>query len=69
MSRVADTFYFLALLNRNDDAHAAATRACSSETRLVTTEWVLGPVPSETGQGLVPDGLYVECTSAALPRR
>ena len=40
MSRFADTFYFLALLNRNDHAHAAAKTA-STGSKLLTTELVL----------------------------
>ncbi|HKI33279.1 MAG TPA: hypothetical protein VKA46_15610 [Gemmataceae bacterium] len=38
----ADTFYFLALLNATDQAHAKAVAFTSSyRGRLVTTEWVL----------------------------
>ena len=41
----ADTFYFLALLNLVDEAHAAAERFESEETTtLVTTAWVLTEV-------------------------
>ncbi len=42
MSRVfADTFYFLALLNKNDDAHSNAVEYAAIVDELVTTEWVL----------------------------
>ena len=42
MSKVfADTFYFLALLNKNDEAHAKALQFATLIERLVTTEWVL----------------------------
>src|SRR5689334_2230663 len=38
----ADTFYFLALLNPADDAHAAASNFAGDRTlRLITTAWVL----------------------------
>lgn len=38
----ADTFYFLALLNPSDQAHAKAVAFTSGNTiRMVTTEWVL----------------------------
>jgi hypothetical protein len=37
----ADTFYFLALLNKNDAAHAKAVRFSTRLERLLTTEWVL----------------------------
>ena len=37
-----DAFYFFALLNRNDEAHARAVEfAVNLNERLVTTEWVL----------------------------
>lgn len=37
-----DTFYFLALLNRNDACHARAVQWSKAYTgKLVTTEWVL----------------------------
>ncbi len=42
MTRVfADTFYFLALLNRKDEAHAKAVSYSGLIDKLVTTEWVL----------------------------
>ncbi len=42
MSKVfADTFYFLALLNKNDEAHARALQYSAQIEQLVTTEWVL----------------------------
>lgn len=42
MTRVfADTFYFLALLNKRDEAHAKAVDLSSRIEKLVTTEWVL----------------------------
>ncbi len=42
MTRVfADTFYFLALLNKHDEAHAKAVTYSSLIEKLVTTEWVL----------------------------
>ena len=37
----ADTFYFLALLNKNDQAHAKALQASAQIEELITTEWVL----------------------------
>lgn len=38
----ADTFYFLALLNADDEAHDAADRfAADTNTRVLTTTWVL----------------------------
>jgi predicted nucleic acid-binding protein len=41
MSRVfADTFYFLALLNKHDEAHASAVAYAGQVVKLVTTEWV-----------------------------
>ena len=40
-----DSFYFLALFNRNDAAHADATTAAKSlEGILVTTDWILTEV-------------------------
>lgn len=45
----ADTFYFLALLNRNDQAHGAALQAAREcSTPLVTTAWVM----VETGDAM-----------------
>ena len=42
MSKVfADTFYFLALLNKNDEAHAKALQYSAQIEQLITTEWVL----------------------------
>ncbi|MBK8266990.1 MAG: type II toxin-antitoxin system VapC family toxin [Planctomycetes bacterium] len=41
MRLFADTFYFIALLNRKDRAHAAASKVSRSTSKLVTTEWVL----------------------------
>ena len=42
MSRVfADTFYFLALLNRDDPAHQRALAAARSAAQIVTTEFIL----------------------------
>ena len=42
MTRVfADTFYFLALLNKHDEAHAKAVSYSSVIDKLVTTEWVV----------------------------
>ena len=42
MSKVfADTFYFLALLNKKDEAHQKALETSCKITKLVTTEWVL----------------------------
>jgi hypothetical protein len=37
----ADTFYFLALLNQRDEAHAAAVEQAAAIEQLVTTDWVL----------------------------
>jgi predicted nucleic acid-binding protein len=46
MSRVfADTFYYLALLNKRDGAHARALEVSESvATRTMTTAWVLAEV-------------------------
>lgn len=42
MNRVfADTFYFLALLNKHDEAHAKAVEFAGCVAAVVTTEWVL----------------------------
>jgi len=41
MTRFADTFYFLALLNPIDRAHAAAMNQSHGPGRILTTEWVL----------------------------
>jgi predicted nucleic acid-binding protein len=42
MNRVfADTYYFFALLNRNDEAHDRAVEFSNAVDELVTTEWVL----------------------------
>jgi hypothetical protein len=47
----ADTFYFIALLNRADAAHAKAVAFTSSQAaRMVTTGWVL----TELADGLAP---------------
>ncbi len=45
MTRFADAFYFLALLNASDSAHAGALRR-ARETRgaIVTTAWILTEV-------------------------
>jgi predicted nucleic acid-binding protein len=41
----ADTFYFLALLNADDEAHEEADQfAADPANRLVTTAWVLTEV-------------------------
>ncbi len=41
----ADTFYFLALLNKQDEDHAQAVEASREQSgRLVTTAWVLTEV-------------------------
>ena len=41
MRRVfADTFYFLALLNKRDEAHSKAIALSSQIEKLVTSEWV-----------------------------
>jgi hypothetical protein len=37
----ADTFHFLALLNKNDEGHAKATEYSARIDKLITTEWVL----------------------------
>ncbi|GIW79054.1 MAG: hypothetical protein KatS3mg105_0861 [Gemmatales bacterium] len=37
----ADTFYFLALLNKHDDAHDQAVKYVDTIDQMVTTEWVL----------------------------
>ena len=42
MTRVfADTFYFLALLNKHDEAHAKAVSFSGLIDKVVATEWVL----------------------------
>jgi predicted nucleic acid-binding protein len=41
MKRFADTFYFLALLNPRDSAHAAAVSHSVGPGGILTTEWVL----------------------------
>lgn len=41
----ADTFYYFALLNRSDDAHARAARLTAQfDGRMMTTAWVLTEV-------------------------
>ena len=37
----ADTYYFLALLNKHDEAHAKAVKCSALIDKLVTTEWIL----------------------------
>jgi predicted nucleic acid-binding protein len=37
----ADTFYFLALLNKHDEGHARAVEYADGVEQIVTTEWVL----------------------------
>jgi uncharacterized protein len=44
VNRFADTFYFLALLNPNDSAHAAAMEHSHGPGGILTTEWVLTEV-------------------------
>ena len=42
MSKVfADTYYFLALLNKHDEGHARALEFSARIDNLITTEWVL----------------------------
>jgi predicted nucleic acid-binding protein len=42
MTRVfADTFYFLALLNKHDEAHSKAVAYAGLIGKLVTTEWIM----------------------------
>jgi hypothetical protein len=41
MMKFADTFYFMALLNRKDSSHAAAMEHSQGPGRILTTEWVL----------------------------
>lgn len=41
MRKFADTFYFMALLNRKDSAHSAAKTHSSGSGGILTTEWVL----------------------------
>src|SRR5947209_7139900 len=49
----ADTFYFLALLNKTDEAHEAASRfAADRSNRLITTAWIL----TELADGLAGTG-------------
>jgi len=51
MRRVfADTYYFLALLNKHDVGHGKAVEHASRVERIVTTEWVL----TELADGLAP---------------
>ncbi len=40
----ADTFYFLALLNKHDKGHAKAVEYAACVEQIVTTEWVLTEV-------------------------
>jgi len=48
----ADTFYFLAALNRHDPAHEDALVFCGNASLLlVTTEWVLTEVADATASG------------------
>lgn len=45
ISRFADTFYFIALLSPDDEAHAHALElSAQANTQLVTTTWVLTEV-------------------------
>jgi uncharacterized protein len=44
MTLFADTFYFLAFLNRNDRAHSVATKYNPGSSSILTTEWVLTEV-------------------------
>lgn len=37
----ADTFYFLALLNKRDEGHSKAVEYATCVKQIVTTEWVL----------------------------
>ncbi len=41
MTLFADTFYFMALLNRKDRAHSKAKEISRGSGRFVTTEWIL----------------------------
>lgn len=58
MKRIfADTFYFLALVSRSDEAHVlAAEFAAEAGVRLVTTAWVL----TELADGLAETGHRAE---------
>ena len=52
-SLFADTFYFIALLNPNDEAHAAADQFAGDKSlSLITTAWVL----TELADGLASTG-------------
>ena len=37
----ADTFFFLALINKRDEAHERATRYSGNRRQLITTAWIL----------------------------
>ena len=53
----ADTFYFLAVLNRRDPAHARALEFyAEAERRFVTTEWVLTEVADATANPALRSG-------------
>jgi uncharacterized protein len=59
MKVFADTFFFLALLNKHDEAHAKAVSFASLIDKLVTTEWVL----TELADGLASSrhrGMFVQ---------
>jgi len=44
MTCFADTFYFLAFLNRDDEAHQRAREVGQAVRKLITTDWVLTEV-------------------------
>ncbi len=60
----ADTFYFIALLNPDDEAHESAVEYSPRIDQLVTTEWVL----LELADGLAdtPNRLVFKATRDAL---
>jgi predicted nucleic acid-binding protein len=78
----ADTFYFLALLNPSDQAHAKAVAFTSANAiRMITTEWVLteladGLATSQRGRREFlstladlqadPDATIVQCNHALM---
>jgi uncharacterized protein len=64
----ADTFYFLALLNSNDEAHAKAMGYVPLVGKLITTEWVL----TELADGLAfsrQRGMFVQTREELLADR
>ena len=55
-TRFGDTFYFLALLNRMDDAHDRAQAATREGGKLLTTQWVLTELPDAMAPAIKKSG-------------